>query len=236
MRLLVIEDNPKMAKAISKGLEEHGFSVDVSRTGYEGEELAAVEAYDVIVLDLMLPDHDGLRLCQNLRRRGVQTPVLMLTALSGTQDKVTGFESGADDYLTKPFDFDELVARVRALLRRTTHASSSVLIYENVQMDLLKRTVTRDGQLIELTRKEFTLLEYLLRNPEKVLTRAAIGEHVWDMNFDPFSNVIDVYISMLRRKVDKPFDQPLIHTVIGSGYFFGKRKPQCEQAHTGNHA
>ncbi|HEX7009592.1 MAG TPA: response regulator transcription factor [Phycisphaeraceae bacterium] len=225
MRLLVIEDNPKMAVAIGKGLEEHGFSVDVSRQGYEAEELAAVESYDAIILDLMLPDRDGVQLCRNLRRRGVQTPVLMLTALSGTQDKINGLEAGADDYLTKPFDFDELVARIRALLRRARQWGDSVLRYADVEMDLARRQVTRAGRPVELTRKEFALLEYFLRNPERVLTRASIGEHVWDMNFDPFSNVIDVYVSMLRRKIDKPFERPLIHTVIGSGYVLADRVP-----------
>jgi DNA-binding response OmpR family regulator len=225
MRLLVIEDNPKMAVAIGKGLEEHGFSVDVSRQGYEAEELAAVESYDAIILDLMLPDRDGVQLCRNLRRRGVQTPVLMLTALSGTQDKINGLEAGADDYLTKPFDFDELVARVRALLRRARQWGDAVLRYADVEMDLARRRVARAGRLVELTRKEFALLEYFLRNPERVLTRASIGEHVWDMNFDPFSNVIDVYVSMLRRKIDKPFERPLIHTVIGSGYVLADRVP-----------
>lgn len=223
MRLLVIEDNPKMAAAVERGLTEHGFSVDVSRTGHDGEDMAAVEGYDAVILDLMLPDHDGLKLCQNLRRRGVHTPVLMLTALSGTRDKVVGLEAGADDYLTKPFDFDELVARVRALLRRSTHAGTTFLQYDDVEMDLARRRVTRGQKTLDLTRKEFALLEYFMRNPERVLTRSSIGEHVWDMNFDPMSNVIDVYVSMLRRKLDKPFDHTLIHTEIGSGYYFGRR-------------
>jgi DNA-binding response OmpR family regulator len=144
-----------------------------------------------------------------------------LTALSGTDDKVLGLDSGADDYLTKPFDFEELVARLRALLRRATPAGATVLQFQDLHMDLAKQQVTRGDKPIELTRKEFSLLEYFMRNPDRVLTRAAIGEHVWDINFDPFSNVIDVYVSMLRKKVDKPFDVELIHTVIGSGYRFG---------------
>ncbi|MEX0654733.1 MAG: response regulator transcription factor [Phycisphaeraceae bacterium] len=226
MRLLIIEDNPKMAVAIEKGLKEHGFSVDVSRSGHDGEELAAVEPYDVIVLDLLLPDHDGIRLCQNLRRRGVNTPVLIVTALSGTRDKVLGLDAGADDYLTKPFDFDEFVARVRALMRRASQDNVAHLEYEDLVMDLVKRQTERNGLPIELTRKEFALLEYFLRNPNRVLSRASIGEHVWDMNFDPYSNVIDVYVSMLRRKIDKPFERPLIHTIIGSGYYFGERAPE----------
>lgn len=221
MRVLVIEDHPKMLAAIAKGLGEHGFAVDTTASGREGEDLAAAEPYDVIVLDVMLPDHSGIDLCRNLRRRGCSTPILLLTALSGTDDKVLGLDAGADDYLTKPFDFEELVARLRALLRRATPVESAVLRFEDIHMDLARQQVTRRDQVIDLTRKELALLEYFMRNPERVLTRSAIGEHVWDINFDPFSNVIDVYVSMLRKKLDKPFDRPMIHTVIGSGYRFG---------------
>ncbi|MFP4144059.1 MAG: response regulator transcription factor [Phycisphaeraceae bacterium] len=221
MRLLVIEDNPKYAAALEKGLTSEGFTVEVASRGHDGEDLAAVESYDVIILDLMLPDHDGVRLCQNLRRRGVETPVLMVTSLTDTRDKVSGLEAGADDYVTKPFDFQELVARVRVLLRRSRGSGPAVLEYGDLTLDLTRHEVERAEQPIDLTHKEFTLLEYFMRNPDRVLTRTAIGEHVWDMNFDPFSNVIDVYVSMLRRKIDKPFDEPLIHTVIGSGYRFG---------------
>lgn len=221
MRVLVIEDNPKMLAAIARGLGENGFAVDTVASGRDGEEMAIAEPYDVVVLDVMLPDHSGVEICRNMRKRGCSTPVLLLTALSGTDDKVSGLDAGADDYLTKPFEFEELVARLRALLRRASPVESAVLHYEEVEMDLAKQKVTRCGKAIELTRKEFSLLEYFMRNPEKVLTRSAIGEHVWDINFDPFSNVIDVYVSMLRKKLDKPFEQALIHTVIGSGYRFG---------------
>lgn len=221
MRVLVVEDNPKMLAAIEKGLTEHGFAVDTTTSGRDGEEMAVTEPYDVLVLDVMLPDHSGMDICKNLRQRSCPTPILLLTALSGTVDKVKGLGVGADDYLTKPFDFEELVARLRALLRRATPAESATLKFEDVQMDLAKQLVHRGEKSIELTRKEFSLLEYFMRNPERVLTRSAIGEHVWDINFDPFSNVIDVYVSMLRKKVDKPFGRDLIHTVIGSGYRFG---------------
>lgn len=221
MRVLVIEDNPKMLAAISRGLSEHGFAVDTTPSGRDGEELAVGETYDVIVLDVMLPDHNGVDLCRNLRRRSCATPVLLLTALSGTDDKVEGLDAGADDYLTKPFEFDELVARLRALLRRATPAEAAPLSYGDVQLDLVRQMVTRGDRQIDLTRKEMALLEYFMRNPDRVLTRSSIGEHVWDMNFDPFSNVIDVYVSMLRKKLDKPFGRELIHTVIGSGYRFG---------------
>ena len=225
MRILVIEDNPKMAAAISQGLREQGFAVDAAHTGFEGEEQAAANAYDAIVLDLMLPDRDGLDVCRSLRRRGLKVPILILSAISATSDKVTGLNAGADDYLGKPFEFDELVARVRALLRRGQATEATVLRVGDVELDLTKRTVKRGGKEIPLTNKEFALLEYFMRKSERVLTRAQIGEHVWDMNFDPTSNVIDVYVSMLRRKVDKGFESPLIHTIIGRGYMFSLTKP-----------
>lgn len=221
VRVLVVEDNPKMLAAISKGLAEHGFVADTTVSGRDGEEMAVSETYDAIVLDVMLPDHSGIDICKNLRRRSCATPVLLLTALSGTDDKVQGLDAGADDYLTKPFEFEELVARLRALLRRSTSTESATLTYEDVHLDLARQVVTRSDKQIELTRKELSLLEYFMRHPDRVLTRSSIGEHVWDMNFDPFSNVIDVYVSMLRKKLDKPFDRDLIHTVIGSGYRFG---------------
>jgi len=225
MRLLVIEDNPKMAALIQKGLTEQGYAVDLAHSGHDGEFMAAGEVYDAVILDLMLPDQDGLIVCRNLRRRGVHTPILMLTALSTTQDKVTGLDAGADDYLAKPFEFDELVARIRALLRRGQAREASTLNFEDIEMDLLKRTVTRAGQKIKLTAKEFALLEYFLRNPNRVLSRTAIGEHVWDMNFEPESNVIDVYVSMLRRRIDKGYDRQLIHTMIGAGYMLSTEPP-----------
>lgn len=218
MRLLVIEDNPKMADFIRQGLSEQGYLVDSAATGHDGEDLAASNSYDLVILDVMLPDLDGLQVCKNLRRRGVRSPILMVTALSTTSDKVIGLDAGADDYLTKPFEFDELVARIRAMLRRGQAADSVLLRFEDLEMDLAKHRVTRAGQKIRLTAKEFSLLEYFMRHPNRVLTRTAIGEHVWDMNFDSDSNVIDVYVSMVRRKIDKGFDKPLIHTVIGTGY------------------
>jgi heavy metal response regulator len=223
--LLVVEDNPKMAGFIRQGFTEQGYAVDVADNGYDGEDLAAVEPYDLIILDVMLPDQDGTQVAENLRRRGVKTPILMLTALSTTADKVAGLDSGADDYLTKPFEFAELLARVRALLRRGQAEGTTTLQYEDIQMDLASRMVTRAGERVKLTAKEFALLEYFLRNPDRILTRTAIGEHVWDMNFDPDSNVIDVYVSMLRRKLDKGFDKRLIHTLIGTGYVLSVDDP-----------
>lgn len=218
MRLLVIEDNPKMAGFIRQGLTELGYVVDVATTGHDGEHLAATSPFDAIILDVMLPDQDGLQICKNLRRRNIRTPILMVTALSTTSDKVIGLDAGADDYLSKPFEFDELVARIRALLRRGQGAGSTLLRFEDLELDLAQRRVSRGGHRIRLTAKEFSLLEYFMRHPNRVLTRTAIAEHVWDMNFDSDSNVIDVYVSMVRRKIDKDFEKPLIHTVIGAGY------------------
>lgn len=228
MQILLIEDSPKMAMAMQRGLAEHGYQVTVCHSGREGEDLAASESFALIVLDLMLPDHDGVDLCRNLRRRGCKTPVIMLTALSSTRDKVEGLNAGADDYLTKPFEFEELLARVRALLRRGQETESVILRYADVEMDLVKRRVQRAGQPINLTHKEFTFLEYLMRHPDRVLSRAMIGSNVWDMNFDSFSNVIDVYVSNLRRKIDKPFDQPLLHTIVGAGYLFSQSPPNSD--------
>ena len=225
MRILVIEDNPKMAAAIQKGLSEHGYAVDAVHTGFEGEEKSVEQAYDAIVLDLMLPDRDGVEVCRNLRRRGVRTPLLILTALSGTTDKVTGLDAGADDYLAKPFEFEELVARVRALLRRGQATESRTLRYEDLELDLGKRSAMRGGVKIKLSPKEFSLLEFLMRNPNRVLPRMTIVEKVWDMNYEPSSNVIDVYISSLRKKIDRDHAHPLIHTVVSSGYRFGGTEP-----------
>lgn len=218
MRILIIEDNAKMAAIIRRGLMENSYAVDTVGDSEEGERLATSEHYDLIILDVMLREYDGIQVCKNLRRLGVDTPILMLTALSTTSDKVKGLNAGADDYLTKPFEFDELIARVRAILRRGEAQESSRIKFADLEMDLLTRVVTRDGQKIKLTSKEFALLEYFMRNPDRVLTRTSIGEHVWDMNFDSDSNVIDVYVSTLRRKIDRTFDRRLIHTMIGTGY------------------
>lgn len=225
VRFLVIEDNKKLGDQVRRALEEQGYVVEVTASGHDGEDKAAGQAYDGIILDVMLPDHDGVQLCKNLRRRKVATPILMLTALSGTTDKVAGLDAGADDYLTKPFDLEELVARVRALLRRSQADEGAVLHFEDVEMDLVKRSVTRSGTPIGLTAKEFALLEYFLRNPDRVLTRSLLGERVWDMAFEEESNVIEVYVSRLRNKIDRGFEKPLIHTVIGAGYVLSAHGP-----------
>ena len=221
MRILIVEDNPKMAKALQSGLNENGFAADVCHTGFEGEELASIEDYDVIVLDLMLPDRDGIEVCRNLRRRKVSAPIIMLTALSTTDDKVAGLNSGADDYITKPFEFEELLARIRAMLRRGEATESRVLRCDDLELDLYTRRAKRGDEVFELSNKEYGLLEYLMRNQTRVLSRTQLGEKVWDMNFEPSSNVIDVYISSLRKKIDRGFERELIHTIKGAGYRFG---------------
>lgn len=219
MRVLVVEDQRKVAAFVEKGLASTGYSVDVAETGAAAESMAASNDYDLIILDVMLPDGSGIDTARHLRRDGCGAPILMLTALSGTKDKVNGLDAGADDYLTKPFEFEELAARVRALLRRPTGgAVGARLAFADVEMDLVQRRVTRAGKSISLTAKEFALLEYFLRNPNRVLSRAAISEHVWDAHFDTQSNVIDVYINQLRKKIDHPFSRKLLHTVVGAGY------------------
>lgn len=220
MRILVVEDQPKMSAFLQQGLSEVGYAVDVARSGAAAESMAAQSDYDLVLLDLMLPDQSGVDTARHLRSEGFAGPILMLTALNTTKDKVRGLDAGADDYLTKPFAFDELLARVRALLRRpaATTAQTSKLRYADLELDLIQRKVRRQSLEIPLTGKEFALLEYLLRNPERPLSRVSIAEHVWDLHFDSESNVIDVYINLLRKKIDHPFPQKLIHTVVGVGY------------------
>lgn len=218
MRILIVEDQKKMSGFIRKGLEALGYTADVAETGASAEMLVSENEYDLVLLDAMLPDQTGLDTARHLRRDGCTVPILMLTALSGTKDKVNGLDAGADDYLTKPFEFDELAARIRALLRRNSSAVGTKLNFCDIEMDLVLRKVSRAGQDISLTTKEFALLEYFLRNPNRVLSRTAIGEHVWEAHFDTQSNVIDVYVNMVRKKIDHPFDTKVLHTVVGAGY------------------
>jgi DNA-binding response OmpR family regulator len=218
VRILVIEDNTRLAASIQRGLVAHGYSVDVAHDAEQGEALAASVPYDLLVLDLMLPDAHGVELCKRLRRRGVQTPVLMLTALSSRNQKVAGLDAGADDYLTKPFEFEELLARIRAILRRGTASEASKLECHGLEIDLLTRSVRRDGREIRLSPKEFALLEFLARNQDRVVDRATIAQKVWDIRYEPSSNVIDVYIASLRKKIDRGFERPLIHTIVRMGY------------------
>lgn len=225
MKILVVEDEERVAQFIQKGLKEEGHAVDVSYDGEDGAYLAAINDYDLIILDLMLPKKNGLQACKEIRDQGINAPVLMLTARDSVEDKVRGLDAGADDYLPKPFAFEELLARVRALLRRQSESKTPTLKIADLELDPMSRQVSRSGKPIRLTTKEYALLEYLLRNPKKVLSRTLIGEHVWDMNFDPESNVIDVYVSHLRTKVDKGFEPQLIHTLRGQGYILSDEAP-----------
>ena len=219
MKILVIEDDAETAAYIANGLREQGHTVDLAATGRDGLFLAAGEPYDLMVVDRMLPELDGVSIVKTIRSSGITTPVLFLTALGGVDDRVTGLDAGGDDYLVKPFAFSELVARLNALARRPPMESApTVLRVADLEMDLLKRTVTRRGELIEFQPREFRLLEYLMRHAGQVVTRTMLLEHVWDFHFDPHTNVVETHISRLRAKVDKPFDAPLIHTVRGAGY------------------
>jgi len=198
--------------------------VDVAYDGLDGEHLATTNDYDLILLDIMLPGKDGIEILKTLRQRQINIPVIMLTAKEMVEDKVEGFNAGCDDYISKPFSFEELLVRIRAVLRRGSGALSNVLTFADLTLDLISHKVIRDGREIELTAKEYTLLEYLVRNPNRVLTRTMIAEHVWDYNYDSFTNVIDVYINYLRNKVDRGFATKLIHTVRGVGYVLKEEK------------
>ncbi|MBF9220026.1 response regulator transcription factor [Hymenobacter ruricola] len=219
MNILLVEDDPRLSALIRRGLEEEQLTVRVAYDGLEGQQLALAQPFDLIILDVLLPGRSGLEVLAAIRARDPDVPVLMLTALGTTTDKLQGFGSGADDYLVKPFDFAELVARVRALTRRSNPApKGSRLTFADLVMDIPSRTVTRAGQALRLTAREFNLLEVLLRHPGRVLSRSEIAEHGWDEAFDAGSNVIDVYVSYLRKKVDHSFATKLIHTVMGAGY------------------
>jgi DNA-binding response OmpR family regulator len=219
MNILLVEDDPRLSALIRRGLEEEQLTVQVAPDGQTGQELALAQPFDLIILDVLLPQRSGLEVLAAIRRQNPEVPVLMLTALGTTSDKLNGFDGGADDYLVKPFDFAELVARVRALTRRgTPHPKGSRLTFADVVLDVPSRTVTRAGQALRLTTREFNLLELLMRHPGRVLSRSQIAEHGWDEAFDAGSNVIDVYVSYLRKKVDQGFATKLIHTVTGTGY------------------
>jgi heavy metal response regulator len=218
VRILVVEDERKVASFIKKGFEEEGYAVDLASDGEAAVFQAETNDYDVIILDWMIPKKDGPAVVKHLRASGVTTPVIMLTARDTVRDEIQGFDSGADDYLTKPFEFAVLLRRTRALFRRGRSDLPTVLTLADLRMDLLSRKVTRGGKPINLTAKEYSLLEYFMRNAGKVLTRTTIAEHVWDVHFDSDTNVIDVYVNYLRNKIDRPFEQKLLQTVRGVGY------------------
>lgn len=228
MRVLVVEDEQKLAGVIKRGLEENGYGVDVVHDGRQGLEQARRHPYDFIILDIMLPKLDGLQLCRILRGEGQTAGILMLTAKDTIDDRVVGLDAGADDYLVKPFAFRELLARLRALQRRSSQEPATTLTAGDLTLDLVSHQAERQGQVIELTAKEFALLELLMRNPNLPLSRTVIANHVWDHGFYHESNVVDVYISYLRRKVDDPFDVKLIRTVHGRGYRLVA--PQADEA------
>ena len=220
IKILLIEDEPKTVQSLKQGLEENHYTVDVAYDGIIGKQLATRTAYQLIISDIIIPGMNGLELCKSLRAEGIQTPILMLTALSTTDDKLVGFEAGADDYLAKPFDFKEFLARVKALIKRSnqTLIEAQVLKFADLELDLTSKIVTRSGQKINLTAKEFQLMEYFLRNQEKVISKAEIAENIWEVEDEGSSNLIEVYVNYLRKKVDKGFPSKLIHTQFGMGY------------------
>jgi heavy metal response regulator len=225
VRVLLVEDDDKVASFIRRGLVQEGFSVDLSRDGPDAFHQMVHEPYDVVVLDLLIPVMDGIEVLGRVRKQGCRVPVLILSAKDGVEDRVRGLNEGADDYLAKPFNFAELTARLRALLRRRSDLGQSTVQVGDLEMDLATRRVTRSGRRINLTPKEFSLLEYLVRHHGTVVTRTMIAEHVWDQHFDSFTNVIDVYIRYLRSKIDDPFPTRLIHTIRGVGYVLSEEAP-----------
>lgn len=222
MRLLVVEDDEVIAKALKKGLEQEAFAVDVAHDGNRGFDLAASEDYDVIILDLMLPGMNGITICDKLRiEENIQIPILMLTAKGSVEDKVKGLNSGADDYLPKPFAFDELLARVRALMRRPKHSLQSFISVDDLKFDSVSNQVFRGQNKIDLSKKELGLLTYLMRNKSKTISKQQIIDHVWDYDAEVLPNTVEVYIGYLRNKIDKGYDQKLIKTIRGFGYRIG---------------
>lgn len=220
MRILVVEDEPKVAQFIKQGLEESGHEVLSAYDGPTGRQLALQEPVDMVVMDVVMPGMNGVETCKAIRQAGGRMPILLLTALGTIDDKVNGLDAGADDYLVKPFEFKELLARIRSLTRRSSavHAQAESLEYGGLQLDLARKEAIREGRRIALTAKEFALLEYLMRNAERVMSRAQISERVWDIDFDTGTNVVEAYVKLLRKKVDRDFETKLIHTRVGLGY------------------
>src|SRR5437588_10022442 len=221
MRLLLVEDDARIARFVAKGLREEAYAVDVTANGDDALYEAAINTYDLIILDVMIPGRDGFEVCRELRRAGQRMPILMLTARDAVEDRITGLDHGADDYLTKPFEFRELLARLRALLRRSGELRPAQITVADLVLDTGAQSVSRAGRNIPVTTKEYALIEFLARNAGRVVGRAEIAEHVWDESFDPFSNLIEVYVNRVRRKIDADSSKPLLHTRRGAGYFFG---------------
>jgi DNA-binding response OmpR family regulator len=224
MKILIVEDEPKVASFIKKGLEENNYDGEIASDGLLAEKLAKLNRYDLFILDILIPGINGLDLCKKLKKINQNIPVLMLTALGTTDDKINGFDAGANDYLVKPFEFRELLARVKVLVRRPDQSpeKANILIAGEVELDLEKKVVRRGNKYIDLTAKEFSLLEFFMRNNGRVLSRIDIAEKVWDVNFDFGTNVVDVYVNFLRKKIDKGYDKKMIHTRVGFGYVFGE--------------
>ena len=223
MRILLVEDEPGMAQVVAKGLREHAYAVDVAEDGNSALYQASINNYDLILLDVLLPERDGFEVCRELRARGTGTPILMLTARAAVDDRITGLDAGADDYLTKPYSFRELLARVRALLRREPQLHAGQFEVDNLVVDSVSHRVTRAARQIVLTAKEYALLEYLARHAGQLVSRAQIAEHVWDDSFEPFSNTIEVYVNRLRKKIDEEHRVKLLHTRRGEGYILEPR-------------
>ena len=223
MKILIVEDEPKVASFIKKGLEENNYEAEIAYDGLTAEKLVKSNRYDLFILDIIIPGINGLDLCRKLKKINSIIPVLMLTALGTTDDKITGFEAGASDYLVKPFEFRELLARVKVLLRKSDLPleKTNILVAGDLELDLERKMVRRSDTYIDLTAKEFSLLEYFMRNRGRVLSRVDIAEKVWDIKFDFGTNVVDVYVNFLRKKIDKGYDKKMIHTRVGFGYVFG---------------
>ncbi len=230
-RVLIVEDHVKVADSISKGLEENGFKTEVAYDGFIGKRLADANRYDLMILDVNLPQINGYELCSEIRIKNPKVPIIMHTALGSTDDKLLGFEKGADDYIVKPFEFRELLARIKALLKRVQPVTlnHSTLTVADLVIDLNSKSVTRGNKAIELTAKEFSLLEYLVRNKGKVISKTDIAEKIWNIHFDTGTNVIEVYVNFLRKKIDKNFPVKLIHTQIGMGYILKESEPDADQ-------
>ena len=235
MRVLLVEDDARIARFVAKGLREQSYAVDVATSGEQALYQSAINAYDLVILDVMIPAPDGFEVCRRLRKAGQRMPVLMLTARDAVEDRIEGLDRGADDYLTKPFEFRELLARLRALLRRPGSLQPAQLVVGDLVVETAGQTVQRRGKAIPLTTKEYALVEYLARNAGRVIGRAEIAEHVWDEEFDPFSNLIEVYINRLRRKLDAGTAAPLLHTRRGAGYVLSANNDTADAAAEGGH-